>query len=256
MNNNLAQANILLLQLRADFLAELPEKLDRCESLMISMADAGDFLENYAALFRIIHSLKGSAGTHGIMTISFICHQLEDYLTGLSDKSRADDAQINILLEYLDLMRRTLELARQNTASFADIDKQLDALRQRSKHGKLSVLIVEENMYMQEIMKSSLDGLAVEVSIKADGLDALQVLLKIKFDVLITSAQAKSLNGIALLYALRASAGINHKIKTIIVTSKTQTVFAPGLAPNYLINKDQDISQHIQSAMRELISQD
>ena len=254
ITNNLDQANKLLKQLRANFLAELPEKLDQYEPIILSLTRPENYHEAYESVFRAIHSLKGSAGTHGIMTISIICHQFEDYLTDLSTKPQVSEKDVDVLLEHLDLIRRTIELAEQESANFSEIDKILDAIRQRSERGKLSMLIVEENAYMQEIIKSSLSEYPVKISLHADAMDALRILLRIKYDILITGAEAKSLNGKALHYALRASGGINRKIKTIIITSKDHPEFASGLAPDYLIRKDKELSGQLRDTVNSIIN--
>ena len=68
----------MLLQLRKTFLEDMPEKLDRLESLLLEIEKNGDGGEVFNELYRIVHSLKGSGGTHGLHIITTICHQLED----------------------------------------------------------------------------------------------------------------------------------------------------------------------------------
>lgn len=254
LHTNLSQAHALLERLRGDFLAELPEKIDRYESLVLALEDAARCNESFEALYRGVHSLKGSAGTHGLATITAICHQFEDTLNELGHGNCATPELTVVLLQFLDLIRRTIDIAGQGSPNYAEIDQAIHQIRQRQRKGKILGLIVEDKAYMRNIILSSLSDPRLEVTFIKDGLEALNRLLRTHYDFLITGAEIRSLNGTALLYALRAAGGINRHIRVIMVTSKDNPAFAADLAPDYLIHKDRHIAEQMHEAIASIIA--
>lgn len=248
------QAQRLLLQLRNDFLEELAEHLDDAEPLVLTLERDPQDSEAFDALYRNIHSLKGRAGTHGVPTITHICHHFEDTLTEMAGHRGKASAHTDVLLNYLDLIRRAGQLARgSEDADFSAITKELAQIRQGRKKGKCVGLIVEGSAFMRHLYTNSIEDNEVEFTLEADGLDALGRLLREKYDFVIMGVETKSLNGIALLYALHAAGGINRNIRTIMITSKTDTRFADGMAPDYLLRKNKDLSDQLQQTVRDVI---
>lgn len=106
-------AQQILLQLRETFLEELPDRCDDIEDGILALSEDTDG-EHFQRLYREVHSLKGSAGTHGVQPISTICHQLEDSLTDAANNASHTPERIDIYLLYLDLIRRCHTLALQS----------------------------------------------------------------------------------------------------------------------------------------------
>ena len=77
----LSIAQQALLSLSNDYIDALPERCDLIESLILKLGSKSLNLDSYQGLFREIHSIKGSAGTHGFESISTVCPQFEDWLT-------------------------------------------------------------------------------------------------------------------------------------------------------------------------------
>ncbi|VAW94061.1 hypothetical protein MNBD_GAMMA20-1362, partial [hydrothermal vent metagenome] len=105
MNKNTShdKTQQILRQLRDNFLEELPERCDAIEDSILSLGNGADD-EHFQRLYREVHSLKGSAGTHGIPAISTICHQLEDSLTTAQETITHEPERIDLYLRYLDLI--------------------------------------------------------------------------------------------------------------------------------------------------------
>lgn len=250
------QAKRLLHELRLGFLEYLPERLDEIESLVLNLEQdqhpSNDTHPIYDELYRHIHSLKGSAGTHGIPVISLITHQFEDVLTEIGTGLAVTPIFIDIFLVYVDLIRKATKLAHDENADFKHIKSELDAIRKKLKHGKKLVLIIESSSFMVSLYKESLNNLPIEISVIDDGLEALGWLLREKYDVVIMGAETKSLNGKALLYALRAAGGINRDVMAIIVTSSQQTQFADTLGPDAVLTKNKGLSKHLHKVISPL----
>jgi chemotaxis protein histidine kinase CheA len=56
-----------LLQLKQNYIAELPDRFHRLEELLFQIERDGYTPEIYNDLFRQVHSLTGSGGTHGMV---------------------------------------------------------------------------------------------------------------------------------------------------------------------------------------------
>jgi chemotaxis protein histidine kinase CheA len=81
MTANMDAFQALLASMREAFLDELPERCGHFDALILSLETSPDDREAFNELYRGVHSLKGSGGTHGLSIITTICHQLENLLS-------------------------------------------------------------------------------------------------------------------------------------------------------------------------------
>ncbi|NOX76834.1 MAG: hypothetical protein GXP17_09560 [Gammaproteobacteria bacterium] len=252
---NFGQAQRLLEQLRLDFLEELPERLNIIEADVLRLGKPASSDGAFEECFRQVHSLKGSAGTHGIPFISRICHHLENGLSQL--KSDANPAWVDMFLRHVDLMRRAGDQAchqsHQEQVDFHTLEGELEQLQRQRCCGKKTALIVEDSSLMSGLYQACLAELPVALHMETDGLEALTHLLREKYDFVIMGAQTRPLNGTALLYALRASGGCNDGIPVLMVTSASKPRFVAGMAPDFLLRKNRDLSERLQNVVRDIV---
>lgn len=252
------KARQLLRELRISFLADLPERLDEIESLVLNLEQdqrSGEVSKPvYEELYRHIHSIKGSAGSHDVDIISLIAHQFEDALTGLNSTQNISPAHIDTFLKYVDLTRQATELSQGENADFTDIKISLESIRNQLKQGRKLALIIEGSQFMSHLYQNSLRTLPVDISVIEDGLVALGWLLHEKYDLVIMGAETKSLNGTALLYALRAAGGVNRNIKVIMVTSSEKPQFAKDMQPDTVLTKNQTLATQLRDSVTTLIN--
>jgi chemotaxis protein histidine kinase CheA len=135
----------MLLQLRNSFLEDIPEKLELLENLLLSIEKKEGGIEEFNELFRGVHSLKGSGGTHGLQIITTICHQLEDLLSTTDAGNRFTPGIINTSLKYIDLLRTAKEKIQSGSHNFTDIEEQLNVLRLQFTQKQFTVLIVDNS---------------------------------------------------------------------------------------------------------------
>ncbi len=253
-----SQTQKLLWELRTTFLVELPDRLDDIESLVLNLEQDQTSVTPehpvYDALYRHLHSLKGGAGIHGVSIISLISHQFEDLLTELGNGLTLNLTLIDTFLEYVDLTRQATQLALENNTDFDTVKSALETIRSRLKQGRKMALIIEESNFMVNLYQDSLRSLPVDIAVIGDGLEALGWLLREKYDLVIMSAETKTLNGTALLYALRAAGGINRDIKTIIVTSRKHSHFIKDMHPDALLNKNKTLASQLKTAVSRLFT--
>lgn len=213
----------LLAQLHQGFLEDLPTRIDKIESEVMSSLNS----DVYEELFRMVHSLKGSAGTYNFYEISKIAHSMEDVMMTLMQKKQFGmTSTLEILLKFIDILRATTESLRHSKSTAHDIDEQLGALRGQVFDEKLNVLVVEPSKLYASLIEHSLENLSIDFTFTQDGLQALENLLNTKYDVLIASMESPRLNGDALVAALRLVHNFNKDIKVILITSRAREKIA------------------------------
>ncbi len=252
---NLDQAQRLLEQLRLGFLEDLPERLNTIEAEVLRLGKPASADGAFEECFRQVHSLKGSAGTHGIPFISRVCHHIENGLAQMDGD--ANPKQVDMFLRYVDLMRRagdqTCHQPRQEQADFHMLESELEQLQQQRCCGKKTALVVEGSSLMSDLYQASLAELPVTLHMETDGLEALTHLLHEKYDFVIMGAQTRTLNGTALLYALRAAGGRNFGIPVLMVTSASKPRFVAEMTPDFLLRKNRDLFERLQDAVRDIV---
>lgn len=242
----------MLLQLRNAFLEDAPEKLDLLENLLLDIENNGSSTEKFNELYRGIHSLKGSGGTHGLQIITTICHQLEDLLNTTDAGKSFSPTIINASLKYIDLLRTSIEKFQFGNENFSDIEAQLDALRQQLAKKLFTVLIVDNSKLSTQIFIQALAELPIRPVVMSDGLNALMRVLTEPFDLLITTNEIPVLNGVALIGALKLSRGKNTNIKSILITSNKEMEKHLNRATDsdYIIVKNAALAQNLVDTTR------
>lgn len=248
----------ILQQLRNTFLEDMQEKLDRLDQLLVAMEETGVDRESFNEFYRIIHSLKGSGGTFGLHIVTTICHQLEDQLNTTDGGAKYPPGLIAISLNYVDLLRMTLEQIHAGNTDFPLIEERLNGLRKQLTKKQFRVLIVDNSKLSTQIYLMALAELPVQPVIIDDGLVALRRVLTEHFDLLITTNEIPVLSGTALIGALKLSATRNHGINTILITSnrKIATYINRSTDADCIIVKDAELAQNLVDATKRALSID
>ena len=110
-------STIDLKQFHATFFAESFDGLASMESNLLKLEQGDPDSELLNAIFRAIHSIKGSSGTFGFNGIAQFTHTLETLLDEIRQGKRAvTPAGFNILLESVDCLRHMLSCAQDGSA--------------------------------------------------------------------------------------------------------------------------------------------
>ena len=213
----------LLDNLREGFLDELPARVNEIEDEVMSSKDA----DSYDKLFRMVHSLKGSAGTYNFHIVTKIAHGMEDVMLALMQRDQfGTSPTVDLLLKFIDVMRDTVDSLAATDEAPQDVDERLDYLREQVFTETLKILIVEPSKLYASLIEHTLQSLPVDFTFTTDGMQALDNLLLNKYDLLITSLESSRLNGDALVAALRLVRNFNRDIKTILITSRDSSKIA------------------------------
>jgi len=209
----------LLENLREGFLDDLPGRVNVIESEVMASKDA----DTYDELFRMVHSLKGSAGSYDFHVITKITHDMEDVMLMLLQNNLfGSSSTVEILLKFVDILRDTTESLRETKVAPLDVEERLKVLRGQVFKESLNVLVLEPSKLYADIIGYSLQGVSINFTFVTDGLLALDHLLQNKYDILITSLESSRLNGDALVAALRLLHNFNRKIKVVLITSQSR----------------------------------
>lgn len=250
----ISQALQLLEQLKEAFLSELPEQCNGLSTLTLSLGKQPGNREIYEELYRKVHSMKGSAGTHGVPIISQICHHLEDHLCTVDDgTTQINNRFIDICLSYVDLVQTAADIAQNRHPDFTAVENDLEHIRQEVLEDKRCGLIVESSVMMALMCRDALSKLPVQLSLLDNGLIALERLLQAKFDFLVIGKELKILNGAALISALRASESVNKNIPAIMLTSTRAAKIPPSGRPNHLIQRDMKLAGNLADTVKQVI---
>lgn len=248
MMMNIQDAQRLLAQMRRGYLEELPAKLEDIERQLLDM-NAVFTQPLFESIYRAVHNIKGGAGTYGILFISAICHDFEDHLNRMQGAGGRESFEM--ALAYVDLIRRVAAESQAGSIDIAAAEQKLQQLRRRSLGQLAAGLLVESSAYISLVCQDALRALPVRLTVVDDGLAALERLLHSPFDFLITSREAKTLNGIALIAALRASDGGNRNIRVIMITTGDAADVPAHARPDCTVVKDTSLAVNLASEVAQ-----
>lgn len=93
------------LQLRATFLEEALQLLQDCETCFLSLETDPHNSSLIDQIFRLAHSLKGSAGAVGLDQVSKFAHQFESYLLKIKQGTvQVDGSAVSLMLKCNDVL--------------------------------------------------------------------------------------------------------------------------------------------------------
>lgn len=254
MSNQTFTMQQKLAKLKAGYLADLPERLDDLEQLVLQLGRAEPVPEALGELCRKTHSLKGSAGSYGLAIITDICHQMEDILSACpAAATRLAAEQVDGCLAHIDLMRKAQGEAAAGADTFAELERQLAALRGTRPGARLTGLLVEASKVNTLLYLNALRSLPIEFTVVDNGYVALGQVLQQNFDLLISGQSLPVLNGTALIAAVRLSGTDNRRIPAILVSAAPPEPLPAALAPDQVLTRDADIGDALLHSVSELL---
>lgn len=226
MSQPYEQLQAMLNLLKIDFLDSLSTKCDLIEELILNLHGQHRQSPLFEEVYRLIHSLKGAGGTHGLPIVSAICHYFEDLLVHpdveFSQHFVTHALSINDLLKQIS---RDGHSADPN--ALQSVAERYEQLQKTYSTGVTSVLVLESSKTMGLLLQRFLAGYQVRLTLMQDGLLALQRLIHEPVDLMIVSVELANLKGPALITALQMNKGLNAQTPVVLLTSQTEQHLYP-----------------------------
>lgn len=242
------QVDRLLRQLSEAFLLELPEQCDRAEQDLLILERSYDQAV-FNRLFGLVHSIKGSGGTHGFPVVTSICHQFESVLAEWQLSPSGEP--LVVFFGFIDLLRQAAQVLLSGD-DISHLKQQLENLRLNSGQQARRVLVVESSRLMRQLCQQVSAAFRLQVDLVDDGLEALRELLNSRYDCLIIGRQLKTLNGAAVVSALREAEGINCHIPVLMISSDKQPL-AEHLEPVRLLPRTPALTEALAAELEKLL---
>lgn len=215
------QIDTALDELRADFLAGARDRLDEIEDGLWSLENPEvDAAEELLTIRREIHSIKGMGTTFGFPSITIIAHRLEDYL---ADVESPGARHVEDIAVFLDHMRDIVNLAVDPGAEATDalvrslpvnFTFNVDDVQTRN----VEILLVIPARTVAHFVSSELRACGYRLTMAATPVQALELTILMKPDLIVTAMVMEHLSGIDLARAIRAMSNTEH-IPMALLTS-------------------------------------
>lgn len=246
----------LLNELRQNYLAELPARFDQLDNLILGLNKSPTLADDYMTLYRHVHSIKGSSGTHNLHIFSKVCHEFEDNLTTLQNNiTDLQNTNIDTWLQFVDLLRRAHAGIQSNQNDFSEIENELDVIRTKDSRSIYRCLLVSPSKLQRQICESLFRNINVSLCIVNDGYDALGTLLTTKFNFLITNHEISMLNGTSLISAIRTNNSLNRDIPSVLLTSNEPKILNRKTDPDYIVKKNNHLAENLTIVINEIVEE-
>ncbi len=211
----------LLAQIKTDFLFSLSTRCYDLENLVMQLVKADRHCSQFQEIYRIVHSLKGAGGTHGVPLITAICHHFEDLLQ--SELSVTSEAFISKALYLIDLLHEVSKITPDSELTAIQLltDK-FNNLCHDTGNKQPVVLILETSRTVVLLLQAMLSEFNLNAVCMTDSLFALQRMLTERFDMIILSQETPMLSGTAIINALQSNQGINKDSFFLLLTSNAE----------------------------------
>ncbi len=159
----------IMVMMQMEFQKEARDNLDQLNLLLIQLEVDPEDEKLVNRIFRISHTIKGSAGFAGLTEVSDIGRKMEDLVGKLRKEAiPASEAIVDVLFESIDVLTELLDAARDSTSHTVPVDQFI---------ARLTELMTSDEAAVQE-------EVAEEVSV--DDLPEIAVFYKTAYDQLAT----------------------------------------------------------------------
>ena len=232
------------MQLRSDFLVEASELLSESEGLFLQLEKDPTNVTLIDKIFRIVHTIKGSAAVAGFKALSAFAHVFETLLGKLRTReTMASHDVIDVLLAAVDVLRRFVSLLRKDHAAVVDPGDVVSRIEAHIRGAmavasplypapqasatsdtvaatrKIRIVVADDESAILAIIENLLQGEGYQI-IKADsGRGALKVLEEnLDIDLFITDQRMPDMNGSEIVEELRRR---GRDLPVIVVSGAT-----------------------------------
>jgi HPt (histidine-containing phosphotransfer) domain-containing protein len=195
----------VLAQLREEYLGGITDTLDEIDGFIDRMIrGVGDRGDDFFELQRQIHSLKGSAGTHGFAAVTLVAHRLEDYIEATR---RLSNDQLGDVQIYVDRIREIFEAGQDPSAEQLDaivlgLPSSAAATVDADQVRNVTVLLVMTKGVERTVIGRELASCGFDLSFTELPIEAIGLALSLHPDLIVASTEFKLLSGVELARVL------------------------------------------------------
>jgi len=249
-----ADMEMLLADMRFEFIEETRDRLERVEE-QIRQIDArqGRVENTLLDLKRDIHSVKGSAAPFGFPIITKIAHGLEDYLDTTGDIANvvAEDLQI-----FIDTISDVLDAGEEPDDQLKEMMlKGLPSGRTQSGLHRLSkgtIVLLMPGGVQRKIIGQELAQLGFKVTILDSPIEALDTILILKPDFMITTMVQPRVSGVEMARILSVIDATTSLKVAILSSSLPDSGDDPKELPDnsVIVHKGPTMTQDLMAFLR------
>lgn len=229
-----ADFRMILDDMSVEYLTDCDDRLDQIDEAVADLGEGRGRPDNLILeIKRLVHSIKGAAGTFGFPSISIIAHALEDYIETQPDIGPDQASDIG---QFIGLIRRIVDDRRDLSDEAVDValrNLRLNADR-RVRSGlreQLSVLLLMPKGIQRTIIGRELTAFGFRVITAHSSLQAIDLAIARKPDLVIASMYTDRLTGAELarvFHAIRAMAGRKFMLLTSVERPGPDFADLPG----------------------------
>ena len=218
-----ADMDRILLEMKDDFLQDCREKFDQIEDLLTKLSNpTDDYDSQFVELQRVIHSIKGNAGSFGFASISHLAHSMEDYISSASESGEIQMSQLGAFVSPMaDIVEGGENLSEDETLT---IIQTLPSHAQIAETGNADLpraLVHIPEKVWQKIMVQEMTQRGYRVSLADRAVEAIDMAVMMKPQLMVTSLELDRMTGLELASVLSV---IKHTqaTKVLILSTKSQ----------------------------------
>lgn len=210
----------MLNALKLDFLESISTRCFELERLILQASGREKHCSEFEEIFRIVHSLKGAGGTHGLPLVTSICHFFEDSLVK-KDITHFDHDFTDFCLNLVDILHKiSVSDGNEQGQELQAIYNDFMFFRSETQQHEANILVLEPSKMVSLLLQTVLEDLNLKPVLVPDSLVAMQRLLNEPFDIIIISVELALLKGPALISAVQLNGGVNAKTPVVLLTSQ------------------------------------
>ena len=225
---------MILADMQGEFLSDTLEKIEEINDLINDIDDRnGRYDDNMLSIRRLIHSIKGNAGSFGFFTVSKIAHALEDFIDAVRSHDTIASSSLRFFVEAIaDIVQRSAE---PDEATSLSILQSLPISSQPGDTPKLgakgNALVVMEPSVQRKIINRELNGFHVRVFNIDRPIDTFDIALTMRPELVITNLVHERMTGLEMANAF-LSFERTRNAKVVILTAGDIPHSGRGLPSN------------------------
>lgn len=238
-------------ELKDEYLSILEENLLQLETSILGLEgqNGEELKSSLFSIFRLVHSVKGSAGTYELFTIANIFHRFEDHINTKMKKVEVAQA-VDTFLGFLDLAKKCLQDYEDNSGEMDKYVTLIDELSLSKKTLVGKILLVEPTRSIGKIISKVALENKVEVTILENGVTALNRILMERFDLIISSINIEMLDGVSFLSAIRVMKSLNQKTPLVLISSDEKFVKSKNLESVEFLVKNGELRDSLDKVIK------